>query len=106
MAREWVLLVEVDTNDGDMVREEVKLKGPEDLEPYKDLIDMIESQNGRFPIGDQGDAYKEIYQKLGVDEEHLEDFQERFLPYPEYGFHTIDKMELIQREIFIRERLI
>jgi hypothetical protein len=104
--KEWVLKVTVDTNDADYAVEEYKLNSPVDMEKFLPLIEMIKSKNGEFPRGEQGDAYSEIYAEEGVDEELFEEFQNRFIPYPDNGFHTIESMKLIHREIFSEDELL
>lgn len=98
--KQWFLKVVVDTNDGDDYSVEIKVSGPEVLNDYTELLTLIKKNNGFFPVSDQGNAYTERYQELGVDYETYITFRERFLPFPEYGFHTIESMELIELEIF------
>ncbi len=80
--------VTVDTNDADYVESvhPVTFAQVEELQP---LLDAIKANHGTYPRGDQGEA-------IDVYPEHagLVDLFENFCPYPEYGFHSVKRVEV------------
>lgn len=111
------LKVKVDTNDADYMTHEKRItpemverlkplfKAIKDFKPYKTktkygLNDWQYRHN--YPFGeclreDMGEkSPKEIYSN--IDPELIEIFEEDYIPYPRYGFHTIVSIDLIQTE--------
>lgn len=112
--------IQVDTNDGDYITEESDIT-KEQLELIKPLIAKIKkfrSYKGsrddwkynfdhNYPTGeclrtDLGEfSPREIYKD--IDDEVFDVFEE-FIPYCDYGFHTIEKIEVYPK--FKKERLL
>lgn len=113
------LVVEVDTNDADYDSQTTKItdeqltrfkplfEGIKNFHPYKAMDNQKWSDhhmefihNHNWPMGeaqreDLGEkSPREIYSGV-VDEKTFLDFEEDFIPYPEYGFHTIESIKVI-----------
>ena len=115
--REIEMTVKVDTNDADYITETTKISSDDlrkimplinaikEFEPYpgkskKDYMKEPSTFHHNYPNGeyspreDMGEkTIQEIYESYGFDEELFEIFEE-FCPYGEYGFHSIEKIEL------------
>ena len=102
------LLVTVDTNDGDYVREIVKIDD-KTLEHFKPLIDKIKNFqpynnkvwrfNHNFPFGEclrEDLGEKHPMETYNLTEEEYEYFLDAFSLYGgEWGFHTIKSIQEI-----------
>ena len=88
--------VVVDTNDGDY---ETRLEEitPVDLAEIKPVIEAIteysKKSSHNFPYGHfvDGISSEELYGEF----QGYYLFEEKFIPYPEYGFHTIESVRIL-----------
>jgi hypothetical protein len=110
-SKQFEITITVDTNDGDYITA-VNQISEKDLETIKPLIAAIKkfkpyttrsskgsydhSHDSNFPYGDccrEDLGEKTVYELYDFPEEVFEIFQD-FLPGSEYGFHTIDSVEV------------
>lgn len=120
-----VCLIKVDTNDADYIERQSIVETTEqkqhivevanalnNFQPYTGYGNRKHEHN--FPIGDcrrdnLGEmTVEEIYVESGmVSAEAIETFR-KFLPFTEFGFHTVESVNLIvvesNQEIFKRKR--
>lgn len=98
------IMIVADTNDGDYITS-FKPINDEDLKILKPLIEKIKvcTEDHNFPTDEQIDYdndeldLDQLYvssENEEQDKKALELFQSRYAPVSEYGFHTIEKIEL------------
>jgi hypothetical protein len=99
-----VLLIKADTNDADYVISENIIKDDE-LEKILHIIDVVKTKTAsmtgwsrhNWPWGEYSDnTPSELYEGL-LTEDEIEMFQE-YLPYGEFGIHTIISIKLLHVE--------
>jgi len=85
---EYIITITVDCNDGDLLtRDEEILE--EKLKFIHPLIEEIRNYKGayNYPTAEYRDkTHEDLY--TGIHEDVFEEFND-YLPYGEYGFHTI-----------------
>jgi hypothetical protein len=104
----YVIIMEGDINDGDMITEATVITNNEykrygksiafDVELFRKIAKIVmdkNGKNGRYETNDQASTpLKNQYKDL-LTEEELEFFN-NFVPYHEYGIHTIYSIILIE----------
>lgn len=95
------IIVEADTNDGDYITEK-SIITDEKIIKLKEILNKCEIDSwGRGDMKDDDNDPKILYPELtGEEIEFIEDF----LPFGEYGIHTIESIEIL--EISNEERLL
>lgn len=87
----FYLLIEADTNDGDIVTK-FETVGDEEFKLFKPIIDAIRKNHGKYETGEMID--KHDAEKLYGHLEYFGQFQ-NFVPNGDYGIHTIDSIKLV-----------
>lgn len=104
MTVKTVLYIKADTNDADYITSEDKISD-DDLEVVRKVCNVIKEHGPKYDYnwttGNIGDPYKQWGHIL--TELEIEIFN-HYIPYGEYGIHTIEEVEL--RRIEVLEKFI
>lgn len=98
--------VKVDTNDADYITEISDITEQE-LELIRPLIVAIKNckEYHNYPKGEYvGKRPQDVYSEYDFSEEVFEAFEE-LCPYNEYGFHTVESVELYPKVKMIEKLL-
>lgn len=97
MSKEYEILVEVDMNDGDYCTS-VNSFNFDNMPLLEKIVQIVKNKypHGRhnWECGEIGDPY-DTYS--GLLTEYEIDFFSGLMPYCEYGFHTIEKIEVYEK---------
>jgi hypothetical protein len=92
------LIIKADTNDGDYVTEKSEVSDAE-IEKIKPIIEVIAActEDHNFPDGEcsDPDELENLYLESGLLTEQQLDFIKPYIPYGEYGVHTIESVEIL-----------
>lgn len=96
------LYVAADTNDADYVYRMSDITD-EEIEKFKPIIEAVKKTTPRHNWPDNewdNEIYVDLYPEF--DEDLLVEFRERFVPYWEYGIHTIKFIEVLEIDTITR----
>ncbi|HEX8586148.1 MAG TPA: hypothetical protein VF680_17280 [Allosphingosinicella sp.] len=90
------IIVQADTNDGDYINKKTQIT-EDDIIKVKDILSKLNIGSydlswGRGDIQDEDNDPHILYPQLS--EEEIE-FLENYIPYGEYGIHTIESIEIL-----------
>jgi hypothetical protein len=106
----YVIIMEGDINDGDMITEATVITNSEykkhgygklttfDVELFRKIAKIVmdkNGKNGRYETNDQASTSLNNQYKDLLTEDEIEFFND-FVPYHEYGIHTIDSIILVE----------
>ena len=96
------IIIEADTNDGDYITERSEISD-EQIEKFKVILGKLPrmeiygggfSSDIRWESGEMGDTQEELVEEGILTEDEAEWFSQ-YLPYGEYGIHTIQSIDIL-----------
>lgn len=86
------IIIKADTNDGDYITNQ-SLITDESIEQLRPIIEIIKSKKGKYETCEMGNP-RDTYSVEELSDEQLDLF-DNFIPYGEYGIHTIEKVQIL-----------
>lgn len=95
---EKYLVVKADTNDADYITQETKVDDTFDIKRLSKIMKVINANRGRWETHDWTKTPPTEMYKDKISEEDIEWFSD-CVPHGEHGVHTIESVELINKEV-------
>jgi hypothetical protein len=89
-----IIIVKADCNDGDYLYNIIDNMSSEDFERFTKIADIIKNEGHNWDNSEYG-QYTPIVMYEGILTENDIEFFGSFLPYGEYGIHTIDSIRVL-----------